>query len=545
MLDYEERHEPLFNLDLKRTETAIRSGRLDEAFNLLQASPERAHRDGQALTDRLAAAFGTRAAEHLAADRVEDARHDADRALRLAGRSTEVAELLQNVAAAETTRRGRQQLRNEVLTSAEQQLQVGAYSIGAKLLDGLSADQSASGAAAAERLGQAIEAKRVVVDESAQRIQASIDRGDFALAVRLIGKLRPDQRSHVRVESLIPLAVEPLVEAGMAELIAGRLDRAAAIADSLSWLGLPAAVPPAITVAGSPSYTELQQCLDRCQAARQHLAAHEFADAAAELNLLNRVIPNAAWIREAQSAVAEVLQHLNSVTAGPLGLLREVNPGSGSRQDSRPDKLPPNVLTSSAPAAFGNDHSSDHSILQVDGIGGLLLLRKDVVTVGTSASSAESFDVCLQTEGTTNTIRIRRDGDDYFAESNSPFGVNGQQVTRRLLTTGDTLAVGSRGRLRFVKPVAASGSAVLQITGSRMTKRDIRNIVLMSDSLLFGPNGSHFRLPDVEAPIVLHCGAAGYALRQMQTGGARSKPSTLSFGKSVVMNDVRFALVEA
>ncbi len=38
MLDYEERHEPLFNLDLKRTETAIRSGRLDEAFNLLQAA---------------------------------------------------------------------------------------------------------------------------------------------------------------------------------------------------------------------------------------------------------------------------------------------------------------------------------------------------------------------------------------------------------------------------------------------------------------------------------------------------------------------------
>ncbi len=107
------------------------------------------------------------------------------------------------------------------------------------------------------------------------------------------------------------------------------------------------------------------------------------------------------------------------------------------------------------------------SVLQVDGVGGLLLLSSDVITIGTTSSSSR-LDVPLVTEGTAAFISIRRDGDDYFAESSELFRVNGRQETRKLLTSGDSIAVGARGRLRFLKPVAASSSAVLQITGSRL-----------------------------------------------------------------------------
>jgi hypothetical protein len=186
------------------------------------------------------------------------------------------------------------------------------------------------------------------------------------------------------------------------------------------------------------------------------------------------------------------------------------------------------------------------SVLQVDGVGGLLLLSADVITIGTPSSSAR-IDVPLVTEGTEEIISIRRDSDDYFAESAKPFRVNGREETRKLLTSGDSIAVGARGRLRFLKPVAASGSAVLQITGARLARRDIRSVVLMSDSLLFGPSGSHFRLPGTESSIVLQCSRDGYALRESvsrESAAVRTVPAAISVGESMVLKDIRFALMD-
>ncbi len=524
----------LFNLDLKRTETAIRSGRLDDAFALLQASPERGHRDGQTLIDRLTAAFTARATEHLKAARLEDARHDANKASQLAGRAPEVAELLTKISTAEKQRHNRQQRHHDVLATAELQLNAGAYSIGAKLLEKLDADQSTSGAAAAGRLEKAIEAKRMIIDDAVRRIQTAVDAGDLAAAANLISSLQPDQRAHARIAPLLKLAVEPLIDAGVVELVAGRLDRAAAIAESLSWLRVSGAVPGTLRQSGSSSYDELQQCLGRCQAIKRHLASHDFSDAAAELNLLTRIIPEAEWVREAQTSVAGALQHLNSLSAGPLGLLpHSANAHLPSRPVAKNDHRTASHIDGGTP---------DRCVLRVDGIGGLLMLRKDIITIGAVLSpSSAACDLKLQTEGATKAIRIRRESDDYFAESDEAFKVNGQQVTRKLLANGDTLAVGSRGRLRFLKPVAASSSAVLHVTGSKLEQRDIRNVVLMSDSLLFGPNGSHFRLPNGDSPIVLHCDAGGYALRCLQTGSERM---SLRLGQSMLMNDVRFALTE-
>ncbi|MDG1897986.1 MAG: hypothetical protein P8J37_24050, partial [Fuerstiella sp.] len=198
--------------------------------------------------------------------------------------------------------------------------------------------------------------------------------------------------------------------------------------------------------------------------------------------------------------------------------------------------------------SFGSEGLPLRSVLQVDGVGGLLLLSGDVITVGISASSSR-IDVPLVTEGAPGLISIRRDGDDYFAESAEPFRVNGRQETRKLLTSGDSIAVGARGRLRFLKPVAASGSAVLQITGSRLARRYIRSVVLMSDSLLFGPAGSHFRLPHAEFPIVLHGSRDGYALREAVSRtstsqpAVRTAPAAINVGESVVMKEICFALM--
>jgi len=248
--------------------------------------------------------------------------------------------------------------------------------------------------------------------------------------------------------------------------------------------------------------------------------------------LLQQVAGDCDWIIAARDALTSAIGHLNSVMSGPLGLLTAQLP---------PQSVHETTVAAEPPSLAATETSLPaQCVLQVDTLGSLLLLTSDTVTVG-AANRTSAVDVALMTEGHSAPITLRRDGDDYFAESTAAFSVIGQSVTRRLLTSGDTLAVGSRGRLRFVKPVAASNSAVLRITGSRMARRDIRSVVLMADSLLFGPVGSHFRLPSVEVHIVLHRDRDGYALRQLNTAEAW----TLRADSSTEINDIRFGLRNA
>ncbi|MEZ6060338.1 MAG: hypothetical protein R3C19_08260 [Planctomycetaceae bacterium] len=521
----------MFFLDLKRADVAIRSGRLDEALRTLQTSPERGHRDAQRLIDRLATAFVDRALHHLADGRIDEARHDGQCALQLAGHKPEVTELLRRVAAAEDARRNRQQQRREVLAAAQQQVHTGAYSVGKSLLTALDTDQSAAGAAASEQLARSIEAKREIVTAAAARIQSCIDAGNYEQAVVVIATLQPDQRATAVISGLVPKVAEPLAERGLAELAAGRPDRAAII-DRLIYP----------VIASSATVEQLHHSLTRCFRIQDHLQSSRLSEAESELAVLNQLVGGSDWITAAKLAVSEAVTQLNSVTTGPLGLLSDV-----TRQSSESPAAAKNAVNPS-PQRDGQPHDFEglpaRCVLTVDGMGGLLLLTKDVVRIGSSAAASSSVDVSLMTEGSGVPVIVRRDGDDYFVESAAPFFVNGEKMTRRLLASGDTIAIGSRGRLRFSKPVAASGSAVLQITGSRLPRRDIRNIVLMSDSLLFGPAGAHFRLPSADAPIVLFGNHEGFALRQLQTNGDLRAPSTaLRPGNAVVMNETRFALV--
>ena len=523
----------MFFLDLKRAEVAIRSGRLDEAFHVLQTSSGRAHRDGQRLVDRLVAGFVDRATEHLTENRIDDARHDADRAQQLGGRLSAVTELQKKISVADADRRQCQQHRGDVLESARQQMLSGAYSVSAKLLDGLDVSPSAADGAS-ERLAASIETRRVVVDDAVVRIRAATAAGDFESAVAIIGGLHTDQRTREEIVALTQEATGPLVERAFQELSAGRIDRAAVIDHQLQSFQ-----------ASVPRVRELQQCLARCRSARKYLEEHRYAEAESQLSVLAQVVDGGTWIDQARTAVAGAIRDLNSVSAGPLGLLNEEQ---GSEPISAMEVLPVSQRMDEA-RQFSGEGLPRRSVLQVDGVGGLLLLSADVVTIGTTSSSAR-IDVPLVTEGTEEMISIRRDSDDYFAEAARPFRVNGREETRKLLTSGDSIALGARGRLRFLKPVAASGSAVLQITGARLARRDIRSIVLMSDSLLFGPTGSHFRLPGTDSPVVLHCSRGGYALRESvsresasQQAG-RAVPAALDVGESVVLQDIRFALMD-
>ena len=150
------------------------------------------------------------------------------------------------------------------------------------------------------------------------------------------------------------------------------------------------------------------------------------------------------------AAVKQCQAGIETLHAGPLGLLPSRSLGSsGSPAADRPSQLQP--VAKVKPLAANS--ACQQSLLQVDQLGGVLLLRGNSISIGTP-SIASGSTIVLQTEGLDSQIRISRDGEDYFVASSSGLRVNNILAERHILTSGDVITVGARGRLK----VFATGS---------------------------------------------------------------------------------------
>ena len=179
------------------------------------------------------------------------------------------------------------------------------------------------------------------------------------------------------------------------------------------------------------------------------------------------------------------------------------------------------------------------SILQVDQIGSLLLMSGEHVSIGTTETRG-AIDIVLQTQGQTEAIYLRRSGEDYLASCGCEFHVNGKSVRECLLADGDSIEVGNRGRLTFRRPVAASGTSILEIKGSKMERRDVRKIVLMGDALIFGNSGSHFYAGAAKPIMVRETEDAQEEFIVHEKGD--SLHQKLLVGNSVSVGSIRFSL---
>jgi len=75
----------------------------------------------------------------------------------------------------------------------------------------------------------------------------------------------------------------------------------------------------------------------------------------------------------------------------------------------------------------------------------------------------------------------------------------------RLLASGECLDLSPRCRLTFRLPSPASTTAVLDLTGARLPRADIRRVILMDQDLIIGPgSASHVVATQLERPVVLH-----------------------------------------
>ena len=454
---------------------AIEGGRLEEATRLLQSSAVAKHATGQRLSDRLITELLNRAELHLDDGRFGPARADADLAGQFGGQQVAVLELIERI-------------------KKKFDSQAGHFQDAAKtsLLDCLN---------------------------------ALIAANDHEQTIQWLANQPATFRQQLEILTLVAKPIAELRQQATVDFNSGRLDRCAAKIELLQRTG-----------EQSHHVNEIKEQLERCRSIDQAVQQANFEVALRSIQHIQRVSPNTSWAKSMVDAIRQCQAGIETLHAGPLGLLPSRSLESFALPSrpvlDRPRHLPAMIKPN-------NNLSCQQSLLQVDQLGGVLLLRGNSISIGTPGIARDST-IVLQTEGLTSQIQIVRDGEDYFVSSTSGVRVNNVPAERHILTSGDVITVGSRGRLKFLRPVAASNSAILLVQGARLKRRDIRGIALVDDAVLFGDSGCHFSVPDLPRRVILRPSDTAQEFLIHEKGSSDQYRLTSNQSKSIA--DVGFTL---
>ena len=220
--------------------------------------------------------------------------------------------------------------------------------------------------------------------------------------------------------------------------------------------------------------------------------------------------PEAGWVEAVKAQAHQAAAAWDALGTCPLALL---TPESARPPQRRETVEADTVAESGAaprptprPAAKAADGSAlpQRFLLQVDGAGSFLVVRGAAVSVG-PVSSSRLCDVGLLARANLPVALIERLDDDYVLRSDGDVRVNDQPVTSRLLAPGDRIALGSRCTLKYRLPNAASTSALLDLTGAKLPRADVRKVILLDRSIILGPGKTgHIRADELDRPAVLH-----------------------------------------
>lgn len=474
-------------LRIRQAETALRDGRLDEACVLAMEEPVRGHRHGQRLITRLSEALRVRGEAHLAAGRPEEALADGRKAFQLAGQSEPIADLLRRATAAIDERERARRQTHQAVAAAKVCLDAGDLTRVQKMLEPLGGGAAAGIQDHAEQLGD--EAARLL-----ERARAAMGREDLGTAVKLACEARRRHASNSELHALCGDLIERGSRQVRGDLDAGRIDRAELLLSRLADL-----------CGDNVELEEWRRFIAGCRKAWESVAAGRMREAAEHLRRLASARPSAGWLNAANEAAMRAAEASEELRGGPLGMLLTIPPAAMAAIEAKSPGRPANAP---APAAMAGGPADGilpaRCVMQVDGAGGYLVLREPRITIGPARSSLPA-DVPLMADGRTPRITITRAEDDYFLEASQPVKVNGEEVTRRLLASGDRIDLGGRCRLRFELPNAASTTAVLHLSGTRLERGDVRKVLLVERDLVMGPGvTAHVRAPAMTAPLALH-----------------------------------------
>ena len=483
----------MFNLRLRQAETAFAEGRLNEAARLAEQPEVRDHREGQLLLTRVVDAFVERGLEHLQAGRLNEAFIDCEEAEKLAGEQSTIAELAQAIASARQDAQKKAIRKQQVAAEVGQEIARGELELGAKILSQLVRDDS-SGGSVAGRMNEQIAVSRERVEAATERARGEVKAGHSRESVAAILELQKLSPSHPELVNLIDQVTAPVVSQLWFEVEGARLDRADALI---------ATVQPLIGF--DPELTEICRAIESAREVQELLEAARFDEAYLQLRKLAPLLGNVLWLSALAEQARQATELAVELQSSPLSLL-----GHSKRTSAAPTSLPTSMVNAASDNSLGSVrfHSEPlprQLVLQIDGVGSTLLIRQSKVTFG-APTRTRSCDVALVGFAGNDLLTIERSSGRYHLTAGTAVdvAVNDQPGQGRTLTSGDNVRVGKRCRFRFRRPTTAVPTAVLELTGTRLSRPDIRSVVLFDETLIVGPGqSSHLMARSLDQPLIL------------------------------------------
>ncbi len=469
----------MLNLQLKQAQCALSDGQLDEAFRLVQTDDIKRHRRGQKLTAKVAKALAKRGREHLAAERLQQALADCNKADELGGNRAEVGELRQTICKRMEQKQYQHRQRKQRLAQAAEQMDKGWLSVGADILGDVEH-------AEADMLAQEANAKRKLVDDAVNKAALALKRDDLEEAIEILRRGDLAMNQHPKLAEQIGRIRTTTVKRVKDFLNGGRVDLADSMLRRLSALD-----------GDTIEVTQLRDAVTVCGQAAEHIAEGRPRQALQLLTRLKMLLPAAKWLEGARAQAQKSAEALESLRTGPLGLV--VSPATHdvsvptpaadvaaepiqNRQDN--DDIAKMETGSTIPSKF---------VLQIDGVGAFYVVRNKSVSIGPISSSARPA-VGLVAPPDLPVAMIERHDEDYFIRSENPIGVDDKMVTEKLLADGDKIALSHRCRMKFNVPNAASNTATLLLSSAKLPRPDINHVILMDRDILIGSGiGNHSR----------------------------------------------------
>jgi hypothetical protein len=481
----------------------LADGRLDEAYEIAQVEDIRRHHHGQRLIGRLARAMIQRGQENLAANRFQPALADCNKAEKLGGNLPEVAGLRAAVCNAITREQQERQQEALRLAQAKQHIQDGWLSVGGRILE-----EAPAGNGHVNLVRQELAAARLKAEDAVAKAQQALQQGDIEEAIQIAIAARIGQCKSGGAGELLRQIRGRAIERVRADVEQGRIDRAQSLLQRVAPLGK-----------DGTEVTELTEALAWCRQAAQHVTAGKPGAALPLLRKVKAICPSARWLDSAISDIKRAAEAYEELDAGPLGLstadaprnttggnVKAAGIGDGYSmfaQDHRQAAL--DDATRRNPQSEGPETADMPSrfVLQVDGVGSFVVFRDARVTVGPISSSARPM-LALMADPNLPAVVLERMEGDYFIRSQTPVAVNGQPVTEKLLADGDRITLSPRCHIRFHLPNPASTTAVLTVSGARLSRPDVKQLILMDRDILIGPYANnHIRTEQLKEPIAL------------------------------------------
>ncbi|MDA1159646.1 MAG: FHA domain-containing protein, partial [Planctomycetota bacterium] len=481
----------MFNLRLRQAETAFAEGRLNEAARLVEQPGVRDHREGQLLLTKIVAAFVERGREHLSSGRLDEAGSDCGEAKKLGGDQSAVAGLADEIASARRLLHNKAVRTQQVAAEAGREIARGDLDLGEKLLSRLESGSS-SGNSVAGRMNDQLAVSRERVESATARARREVEAGHTRESVVAILELQKLSPSHPELIDLIDQVTSPVVSQLWFEVEAARLDRVQSLIES---------VRPLIDF--DPELTEVCRAIESAARINLLLDASRFDEAYLQIRKLAPLLGNVAWLNELGDQAKQAAELAVEIKSSPLSLLN-----SSSRRVSNVNadlsKVGHRELLNPPPGSrFESSTLPEQLILQIDGVGSALLLRRPKISIG-AAGRAGACDVALTGFPGSGELTIERTAGHYrlWSGNADDLAVNERRCQEKLLADGDSIRVGKRCRFRFRCPTVDVPSAVLELNGTRLARPDIRSIVLFDETLVVGSGqSSHLVARNLDQPL--------------------------------------------